>query len=215
MQQLWHAKLEWDTPLPVDMANSWNRFINELPRLNSISLPRHIDVRNYKEIQLIGFSDASGKGYAGSIYLRVVHHTGDISVYFVTCKTKVAPLKNGDANTSMPRLELCGALLVAQTLHRVYNCLMSEISISAIQAWTDSTVVLAWLKTDKKDFKIFVTNRVAKIHSLLPNCKWEYVNTKDNPADPASRGLLPYMVLCKIHIDGPAFLRLPVKQWPL
>lgn len=134
MLQLWHPKFDWDTPVPSDLANLWFRFISEIDLFNSISLPRHIDLRNFQQIQLIGFLDASNKGYAGSVYLRVVTSSNDVYVYFITCKTKVAPLKNGEVNISIPRLELCGALLVAQILRRVYDCLISEILISSVFA---------------------------------------------------------------------------------
>lgn len=119
--------------------------MSEISSLHHISLPRHIDMRTRQDIQLIGFSDASGKGDAGTVYLRIVQNSGDIRVYFLTCKTKVAPLKTGqsDATIFITRLELCGTLLLTQTLHRVYNCLNSELSISTIRAWTDSTVVLS------------------------------------------------------------------------
>jgi hypothetical protein len=71
------------------------------------------------------------------------------------------------------------------------------------------------LTAPQKTFKIFVTNRIAKIHSLLPDCEWAYVNTKENTADPASRGLLPAAtVACKIHREGPEFLRFSDAQWP-
>jgi hypothetical protein len=60
-----------------------------------------------------------------------------------------------------------------------------------------------------------LTNQIAKIHSLLPDCEWAYVNTKENPADLASRGLLPAAtVACKIYREGPDFLRFSHAQWP-
>lgn len=74
--------------------------------------------------------------------------------------------------------------------------------------------MLSWLTTEQKYFKIFVTNRVAKIHKLLPNCDWNYVPTKFNPADPASRGLLPVaMMSSNIYWKGPPFILLPDDQW--
>ncbi|XP_027844862.2 uncharacterized protein LOC114125425 [Aphis gossypii] len=157
------------------------------------------------------------KGYAAVVYLRFVNAAGDISVKIITCKTKVAPLKSSaaDESLSIPRLELCGALLLAQTLHHVRSVLSTEVSISRLRAWSDSSVVLSWLISDPKHFKIFVTNRVAKIRHLLPDCHWNYVSTIDNPADPASRGLLPKSMLSSsIYWNGPEFIRLSEDQWP-
>jgi len=138
-------------------------------------------------------------------------------VKFITCQTKVAPLKSStaDESLSIPRLELCGALLLASTLHHVHSVLSSEIPVSRLRAWSDSSVVLSWLTSDQKQFKIFVTNRVAKISQLLPGYVWNYLSTNDNHADPTSRGLLPKSMLSSsIYWNGPKFLRLPEYQWP-
>jgi len=84
-----------------------------------------------------------------------------------------------------------------------------------VRAWTDSSVVLSWLTTDQKFFKIFVTNRVAKTHSLLPNCNWSHVPTMNNPVHPLSRGLLPDdLVACNLHWKGPPFIHFPEESWP-
>lgn len=217
MQLLWCSKLGWDHPMPDEMQSMWQKFCTELPLVFELNLPRHIDVTCHQDIQLLGFADASIKGYAAVIYLRIVDTAGNISVQFITSKTKVAPLKSSaaDESLSIPRLELCGALLLARTLHHVYSVLSSEIVISRLRAWSDSSVVLSWLTSDQKHFKIFVTNRVAKISQLVPGCSWNYVSTTDNPADPASRGLLSKSMLSSfIYWNGPEFLHLPEDQWP-
>ncbi|XP_060871376.1 uncharacterized protein LOC132945621 [Metopolophium dirhodum] len=217
MQLLWSKKLGWDDPMPDELQSMWQQFCTELPLVFDLSLPRHIEATCQQDIQLLGFADASIKGYAATIYLRLVDAAGNISVKFITCKTKVAPLKSStaDESLSIPRLELCGALLLARTLHHVHSVLSSEVPVSRLRAWSDSSVVLSWLTSDQKHFKIFVTNRVAKISQLLPGCMWSYVSTNDNPADPASRGLLPKSMLSSsIYWNGPDFLRLPEDQWP-
>lgn len=42
-------------------------------------------------IQLQGFADVSTKGYVATIYFRSINAAGEISIKFITCKTKVAP----------------------------------------------------------------------------------------------------------------------------
>jgi len=217
MQQLWQTQLDWDTPLPPHLRIAWRQFLSELPSLSNLTITRHIDTRQYQDVQLLGFADASQRGYAANVYLRVVHKTGKVSVSLVTCKTKVAPLKGSEKDESLtiPRLELCAALLLAQLLHRLHTKIASVVPISHVRAWTDSSVVLSWLTADQKIFKIFVTNRVAKIHTLLPNCNWSHVRTTENPADPSSRGLLPSeLVACTLHWKGPTFLQFSEDQWP-
>jgi len=86
-------------------------------------------------------------------------------------------------------------------------CHKNIIPIDKIRAWTDFTVVLAWFTRGQKQFKIFVTNRVAKIYALVPNLEWANVSTAENPADPASRGMLPRELLsCSKQLLGPDFL---------
>jgi len=218
MQQLWQAQLEWDTLLPSHLRTAWRHFLSELPSLDNIEIARHIDTRGFQDVQLLGFADASQKGYAATVYLRVVDMTDKVSISLVTCKTKVAPLKGREKDESLtiPRLELCAALLLAQLLHRLYLKISFIVPVAQVRAWTDSSVVLSWLTTDQKFFKVFVTNRVAKIHSLLPDCTWSHVPTMDNPADPSSRGLLPDdLVACSLHWKGPPFLHFPEDSWPV
>lgn len=217
MQKLWLDKLSWDSPLSTAVASEWHQFITELSLLSNISIPRYIDVRGAKDIQLLGFADASQKGYAASVFLRVVDNLGNVRIHFITCKTKVAPLKSSKLDTSLtiPRLELCAALLLARLLSQRRKVIQDIINITHVRAWTDSSIVLAWLTTEQKYFKIFVTNRVAKIKSLLSDCEWAHVASLDNPADPASRGMLPNeMLSCQLHLHGPDFLRHCEEQWP-
>lgn len=166
---------------------------------------------------LLGYSDASMKGYAATIYLRVVHTSGNVSVHFVSCKTKVAPIKTCqlDESLSTPRLELCAAVLLAQSLSHIQEVLSTTINISQVRAWTDSSIVLSWLSSEQKYFKVFVTHRVVKIHTLVPKCHWGHVHTHENPADPVSRGLLPAtMASSSLHWNGPEFLTRPEEDWP-
>lgn len=111
--------------------------------------------------ELHGFSDASKTAYAAVIYLRVEDHQGNIHISLVTSKTKVAPIRQ----VSIPRLELCGAVLLAK--------LMAEVGeVMGVQkldwhAWTDSEVVLAWLNSHPSRWKTFVANRVSDILNVL------------------------------------------------
>lgn len=75
-----------------------------------------------------------------------------------------------DTSLTIPRLELCGALLLAQTLHRLQQTVSSMLKTSNVHAWTDSTVVLSWLTFHEIQFKILVTNRLKKVAELLLHC---------------------------------------------
>ena len=48
-------------------------------------------------------------------------------------------------------------------------------------------VTLAWIKATKKEFKVFVRNRVEQIRNNVEPCRWIYCGTKENPADLVTR----------------------------
>lgn len=211
MQHLWTLGLQWDDPLPVDVSERWLTFIEELPFLEQIVLPRHLDTTNAIRIDLLGFSDASTLGYAASTYLRVEKPNKDVSVYLLLSKSRVAPLKR----ISLPRLELCGAHLLAQLLKYSSEQLLSYLSLNSITAFSDSTITLAWIQTPAYRLKTYVSNRVSQIQDLMPTCVWKHVSSQDNPADPASRGLTASNLLQnEIWFNGPHWLKLSPSAWP-
>ncbi|XP_060855180.1 uncharacterized protein LOC132932844 [Metopolophium dirhodum] len=216
MQILWKNAYEWDQPIPDELASSWNSFSTQLPSVSQVKIRRHIPIEQCTDVQLLGFSDASQKGYSAVVYMRLSYASKPGTVHLLTVRSKVAPLKNSrlDESLSIPRLELCGALLLAQTLHRVQKALSSITHISSIHAWTDSTVVLSWLTTQQVTFKVFVTNRLNKIGELLPSVQWRYVPSMQNPADCVSRGLLPTDALeHSLYWDGPSFVQQSPDTW--
>ena len=98
-------------------------------------------------------------------------------------KSRVAPLKQ----ITIPRLELSAAL-VAVKVSTMLNVELSYKNIVDI-FWTDSTVVLGYISNDSKRFQVFVANRVQQIRNVTSLEQWNYVESEDNPADDASRGL--------------------------
>ena len=98
-------------------------------------------------------------------------------------KSRVAPLKC----LTIPRLELSGASLLADLMHSTMTTL--NIDVSDINCWSDSTIVLCWLRSHPAKFKTFVANRVSSATRVLPPSAWLHVPTEDNPADCASRGM--------------------------
>ena len=155
-----------------------------------------------------GFADASESAYAAVVYIRSVYEDTSTEVKLVTAKTRVAPLKR----LSIPRLELCVAQLLAKLLDVTRRAL--SIPLQDVYCWTDSTIVLAWLDGQPRRYKTYVGNRVSATLHLMTSDKWHHVPTDSNPADCASRGLLPRNSLeHSLWWNGPRWLCKSPIQW--
>lgn len=183
IQKLWLTGIDWDDEVPPQLMSEWLNFRDNLSQITKFNIPRWVHVKKSNQIiELQGFSDASSEAYAAVVYLRTISENGTVNVSLVTAKTKVAPIKQ----VSIPRLELCGAVLLTKLLMEVARVL--NVEPLNIHAWTDSTIVLAWLNSRPNRWKTFVANRVSEILTSLEPHQWAHVQSKDNPADCASRG---------------------------
>ena len=88
---------------------------------------------------------------------------------------------------SVPRLELIAALLLARLLDNVKHSLESQILFESIYCWSNSTIVLSWLKNDR-NYKQFVSNRTKNILKLTSPEIWNHCSTEDNAADIGTKG---------------------------
>ena len=105
---------------------------------------------------------------------------------------------------TIPRLELAAAVLSA----KLGTMLKEELDLSEKGIyWTDSTTVIKYIKNDKARFHTYVANRVQAIRDRTDVNQWRYVDTKENPADDASRGMEIHSFLEQQRwIRGPEFL---------
>ncbi|GFY46641.1 integrase catalytic domain-containing protein [Trichonephila inaurata madagascariensis] len=77
----------------------------------------------------------------------------------------------------------------------------------------DSTITLAWLKTEPYRWQPFVANRVSKIQTIIPSVEWCHVSGIEKPADLGTRGLLPSQLLAHDQwIQGPLWLNQPMNE---
>ncbi|XP_026479809.1 uncharacterized protein LOC113386232 [Ctenocephalides felis] len=210
MQELWRHNLDWDEALSRELQVRWDLFKNHLSDLDNLTIPRCVFHSVPVDIQCHGFSDASLLAYGACIYLRATYADGTVSSHLLCSKSKVAPLKN----VTLPRLELSAALLLAKLYKQITT--ISDIKISETFLWCDSTIVLAWLKTDPSLLKMFVSNRVAEILDHTPGTVWRHVCSKDNAADIVSRGVKTPSELIGYNLwwHGPAWLLQDPTNWP-
>ncbi|XP_054718508.1 uncharacterized protein LOC129227912 [Uloborus diversus] len=166
MQSLWTLKLNWDESLPKDVMQEWTSFLAQLRQVDQISVKRPVIADNTDAFEIHAFSDASQRAYGAVIYLRCADTSGNFTTRLLCSKSRICPLKM----LTIPRLELCGALLLARLVNKI--SLILELPISKTFCWTDSSIVLWWINTPVTNLKTYVANRVAEIVTLTGNCSW-------------------------------------------
>ena len=173
------SKLDWDDELPEKLRARFSEWIKRLPQV--FTIPRSIPIfrETIDMVVLHVFGDASVLGVSAVVYAVVIQKSGT-SQGLVASKSRLA--KKGQ---TIPRLELIACHMAVNLLANTRKAL-SRLPLRKFYAWTDSTIVLHWVKSEK-EYKPFVNNRVRKIRSK-PGIELNYVNTKENPADIGSRG---------------------------
>ncbi|XP_047039720.1 uncharacterized protein LOC124644424 [Helicoverpa zea] len=192
-------KLDKSTPeykrLYCDFMNEYLS-LGHMSRVNSYPspnyfLPHHGVLRIHSSTtKLRVVFDGSAKSTSGKS-LNDIQHIG--------------PSLHNDPVT-IPRLELCGALVGAKLYQKIVQSW--RLKFNHIYFWSDSMIVINWIKMSPNLLKTFVQNRVVQINELTGELPWLHVAGKDNPADLLSRGLtLDALQSTDIWWHGPAFLK--------
>ncbi|CAG4928687.1 unnamed protein product [Colias eurytheme] len=182
-QDVWRENLAWDQLVPQHISEKWCKIKQDIDTISQFQVPRWLQTQENDLIELHGFCDASTKAYGSVVYCKITRNNNS-SVVLVAGKTKLVPLSK---KCSLPRLELCGAVLLSKLMAKIKKCLVNY-NIT-VYGWVDSILVLGWLNGQVDRWKPFVANRVKQVtYSMSADC-WRYVASKENPADCASRGL--------------------------
>ncbi|GBM17928.1 hypothetical protein AVEN_111081-1 [Araneus ventricosus] len=200
LQRLWQQRLDSDDVLPNPIADELKEFVTTMKCIEKVKT-RFILTDTWLRIVLHGFADASESAYGAVVYLQCFYQNNSAEVTILASKSRVAPIRV----ISIPRLELCACVLLAQLVQNIRSSLRLEISNIVLH--TDSTIALAWLKTPANHLKTFIANRVSKVQRLTENCCWTHAPSHLNPADLVSRGLSPRdLPELKLWWSGPSFL---------
>ena len=103
-------------------------------------------------------SDASDKGYGQVSFIKMVNCVGVIHYNFIMGKARVTQKKY----ILIPRLELVTAMLSVKFLSKKLNidCLQNTF-------WSDSKVILGYIRNTTKKFKIFAANESSKFMKIM------------------------------------------------
>ena len=107
------------------------------------------------------WSDQKVKIPGGVVYARVVSDEG-IDVNLVTSKSRVAPAKE----QTLPRLELLGDRVAAQTIDLVRSVMEPIVPIENEYYFSDSKTALCWIRNIHQQFEQFVDEGARNIREL-------------------------------------------------
>lgn len=206
-QRMWKERLAWDEPISKELQTEWIEFRNELHQIEQIRIPRWFGWSKRYKVELHGFCDASISAYGAVIYIKTTNEVGNSKIELVIAKSRVAPVKT----VRLPRLELCGAALLAELM----NVTSTELNVEKFYCWTDSSITIDWINSIDDKYKTFVANRIAEIQEYTEPKQWRHVEGTQNPADCLSRGLNPKeLVEHQLWWHGPTWLHSPKELWP-
>ncbi len=196
--------LDWDDPLPQHLRSKWSCWKKSLGELEDIQIPRCYRPDLFGEAEkseIHAFSDASDKAIGVAVYLKQTNHQGEIAISLLFPQARLSPKQA----TTVPRLELCAAVLSAQAVKWITHEL--RLNVDEIVFYTDSRVVLGYIQNESRRFYVYIANRIQIIRSISDPSQWRYVGTGVNPADIATRCKPAKQLMASSWFDGPNFLR--------
>ena len=129
------------------------------------------------------FPDASEDAFGACAYARWQLSTGGFNTQFIVAKSRVAPLKK----LAIPHLELQGAVLASRLGKTILK--ESRLKFEKSVFFLDSKTVLAWICSETRRFKPFISVRVGEIQDNSDPAQWRHVPGEQNVADDVSRGI--------------------------
>lgn len=182
IQDVWKSGIGWDDCIDEEIYKTWKFWKKDLQRIDNLSIPRSYakSISISEVIELHIFCDSSKKAFASVAYLRSISQN-NIEICLVLAKARVAPTKT----ISIPRLELQAAVMGS----RMGKFLREELEfeINKIYYWSDSTTVLYWIKGQGNRLGQFESHRVGEIQELTDIGDWNWIPSKFNAADIATR----------------------------
>ena len=215
---------KWDTVLEPEDRHEWIKTLEDVGRLNEISVPRHPWNAPYPTVEMNGssnlvcFADASTQAMCAAVYLRHESCSGEVSAGLLVSKTKVAPAKAA----TLPRLELCASLLCSRLLDKVMASILFDAKVSnateifdGLYVFLDSKIALGTLNKGSLSDD-FTGSCVSEVRGKTEDCKFGWVQSEHNIADLGTRGTSPEKVGPDSEWQkGPFWLCSPIDSWPV
>ena len=217
MRESWCGSvIGWDDPLPEELSKRWIEFLESLLELQEISFKRSLwpDEEVIGLPTLVVFSDGSKLAFGAVAYIRWELKAGGFWTRLIMAKGKIAP----KGIVSIPRMELCGAVLG----NRIKSFLIKETNLkfSTVYHLVDSSTVLGYLHKECGNFRPYEGIRIAEIQSSNKSKDgrlfgWAWVAGESNPADWCTKPRVVRDLLNSFWWMGPEFISKDVSSWPI
>ena len=99
--QAYLNKLRWDGEVPEDIGKIWNKWIEDLEKIKTVTIPRSVVGGNNAKLAIHGFSDARKVAVCAVVYLVGTCDSLETSSNLLVAKSRIAPKE-----LSIPRKEL-------------------------------------------------------------------------------------------------------------
>jgi hypothetical protein len=170
MQHLWQKGVDWDEQLPVDEHNKWMELFAQMKELNGVTIEIYLTPPNaFGNPVLCVFSDASIEAFGTCPYIAWPLGDGTFGVTFIAAKSRVAPLKQ----LTIPRLELQAAVLATRLGKTIAE--ESRFQFEKVVYFLDSMIVLAWIRSQARSFKILMSTRIGEIQRNSDPLQWKHI----------------------------------------
>ena len=205
LKQCHLLKMKWTDRLSEQLQKDWLTWVDQLQYLQEVQYERYVPLGSSTRIVI--FSDASEKGYGAVAYCHTQNPNGIWKSSILCARSRVAP---NNRMLTIPKKELAACVVAAELAQFLHEEL--GIEKERIHLFSDSMICLFQLTKPLNVLTPFVSNRVEKIRN--GGFTFQYVNTKENPADICSRGCDLLDLNQDLWRYGPTWLTLPVENWP-
>ncbi|XP_064093214.1 uncharacterized protein LOC135205956 [Macrobrachium nipponense] len=204
----------WDTPLSSELMKEWAKIAKQVNKSSEIVPPRSVGNR-CDEYNLLVYTDTSKELLGCALYLVAVNSA---DTRLILAKNSVLCKKL--RTKSIPVLELISVHFGVKTAVDVAEQLMNAvvpIRIRDIYCFTDSMIVLSWIKSKEFEFgkidrkQMMVNNRLNDISTLCSKRTviFDHIGGDENPSDCLTRCVSEKMLRSTLFLTGPKFLDSP------
>ncbi|XP_064094411.1 uncharacterized protein LOC135206858 [Macrobrachium nipponense] len=191
--QIFRLKQEWDDPIldgNDDLPTTRSRckeVIRSIYGLKEVRFVRCLTPETaVGKPTLVIFCDSSQTAYGCVAYYNWKLENGERASVLAMSKAKPWPQI---PTLTIPRGELLGCLLGARMQQTIVK--KSSFIFERVMLLTDSTIVLGQLRHEPYKFNMWTASRISEIQTLTDIRDWYHVDSGNNVADDASRGLNP------------------------